>query len=202
MTPSFQSVDASLTAPRSAGLLPSQRASEGRKDFIRRLEDFRLGVPRGGSFWRKLSRRWKKSKVFFRGLEGFDLWFSEGWKFQRSEIRSQRSAFQTLEKLEAVFPDIGKFGTDFSKGWNFSELFFQGLEERRSRRPRPRQGSPKGGAATAASFPKKATRDEAQGSEIRGRKSEGVRLRAAGRKRFAAEETLVGVNGSRGGPPA
>ena len=128
LTPSFQSVDASLTAPRSAGALPgpwARAAFQGSEDFFpdsgknpvfpsrgwekcfQALEEFRSGFPRPGKIQRLFFRRWKFCNQFFRALEKMESVFpdvgripSKGWNF-----------------FSVVFPDIGKFGTGFSKGW-------------------------------------------------------------------------------------
>ena len=113
MTPAFQSVDASKTAPLPR-LLPLRFFSEIRKALSPRSTGLRSGhpLPRRG----KTAERHPAARAV-RGLERFHLKVgrnpacaSKGWSFQRS-------VFRRLEKIWLVCPDVGKKRHPRSKGW-------------------------------------------------------------------------------------
>jgi hypothetical protein len=160
--------------PAARGPNPARRPSKGWKDFIRRLEDFRLHFPDSGKIRRTFSEGWKNS---FQRLEKTGVRFPDTGKNRAKVSRAWKKSFQGLENFGLRVPSIGK-------------------------NTLPRQGSRNGEAAIAAAFPKAAAGDGIQRSEDRGRKTERWTNHGQGSQADSPPRKFSrGVNG-RGAPGA
>jgi hypothetical protein len=117
-------------------------------------------------------------------LEKTGFRFPDVGKNRGKVSRAWKKSFQGLEKFGFRFPGIGKFGTDFSKGWK--KYLAPG---RGGRRPDRYCGQ-----LFRRRRPERKFRD--QKTEVGEQRGNDSRSRVA--SRFAAEEILVGVNGSGG----
>ena len=86
-------------------------------------------VPRLGIIRRISSRRWKFCGSFFRALEKMESIFPDLGRNRSEGWNNSGLSFQRLEEFRSGFPSIGKIRRLFSRGWKFCGPFFQTLEE-------------------------------------------------------------------------